>query len=104
DMGRVTDGARIDLLAFSGHRMHAPYGAGILVGPASLREAAEARRIGGGAVRAVARGGATLLQGSDRHEAGSPNVTGAVAIAAAASAPLELRVTPIARPVGALLT
>ena len=83
--------------------MHAPYGAGVLVGPASLLDAAEPRLIGGGAVRAVSRGGATLLRGPDRHEAGSPNVTGAVAIAAAASALRDIGFARIARHEDALV-
>ena len=90
DMRPHEDPGHLDLVVFSGHKMHAPYGAGVLVAPAGLLDVAVPRLIGGGTVRAVSRGGATLLRGTDRHEAGSPNVTGAVAIASAAAALREL--------------
>ena len=97
DIRAHDDPAHIDLLAFSGHKMHAPYGAGVLVAPAALLDGAEPHLIGGGAVRSVTRGGATLVRGTDRHEAGSPNVTGAVAIAAATTALRDLGFEHITR-------
>jgi selenocysteine lyase/cysteine desulfurase len=96
-IGRGDDPSHLDIVVFSGHKMHAPYGAGVLVAPRDLLDAAEPRLIGGGAVRAVSRGGASLTRGTDRHEAGSPNVTGAVAIASAAAAIRELGFDRIAR-------
>ncbi len=43
----------IDYLAFSGHKMYAPFGAGALVGRRDWLDAAPAYLAGGGAVRAV---------------------------------------------------
>lgn len=97
DMRPHDDPGHIDMLSFSGHKMHAPYGAGVLVAAADLLDATEPRLIGGGTVRAVTRLHETLLGGPDRHEAGSPNVTGAVAIAAAAVALQDLGFEHIAR-------
>ena len=74
----------IDVLAFSGHKMYAPFGSGVLVAPRSLLAEGEPFLVGGGAVRAVSLDDVVWADGPDREEAGSPNVVGAVALAAAA--------------------
>ncbi|MEF3402598.1 aminotransferase class V-fold PLP-dependent enzyme [Agromyces sp. CCNWLW203] len=73
----------IDYLAFSGHKAYAPFGAGALVGRADWLDAAPAHLAGGGAVDAVRVDGVDWKHGVERHEAGTPNVIGAVAIARA---------------------
>ncbi|MFB6612265.1 aminotransferase class V-fold PLP-dependent enzyme [Agromyces sp. NPDC056379] len=73
----------IDYLAFSGHKAYAPFGAGALVGPADWLDAAPAYLAGGGAVDAVRVDGVDWKHGVERHEAGTPNVIGAVALARA---------------------
>ncbi|MGL5866550.1 MAG: aminotransferase class V-fold PLP-dependent enzyme [Dermatophilaceae bacterium] len=74
---------RADWLVFSGHKMHAPFGAGALVGRRDWLDAARPYLIGGGATSSVTASGTTWASGSARHEAGSPNVLGAVGLAAA---------------------
>ncbi|AIY17300.1 aminotransferase class V-fold PLP-dependent enzyme [Pimelobacter simplex] len=76
-------GLGIDYLAFSGHKLYAPYGAGVLVGRPDWLEAAPPYLAGGGAVRAVALDAVEWAPVPARHEAGTPNVVGAVALAAA---------------------
>ncbi|WP_030528082.1 aminotransferase class V-fold PLP-dependent enzyme [Phycicoccus jejuensis] len=76
----------VDWVAFSGHKLHAPYGAGALVGRADWLDAAEPHLAGGGASAAVSADGVTWAAGAARHEGGSPNVLGAVALAAACAA------------------
>lgn len=76
----------VDYVAFSGHKLYAPFGAGVLVGPADWLDAARPYLAGGGAVRAVTVDGVEWTTGAARHEAGTPAALGAVAIAAAASA------------------
>jgi selenocysteine lyase/cysteine desulfurase len=80
-------GAGIDLLAFSGHKLYAPFGAGALVG--------DLGGIGGGAPLIQGGGAVDLVTLDDviwahpparRHEAGSPNVPGVVALGAACRA------------------
>lgn len=71
----------IDYLAFSGHKAYAPFGAGALVGRADWLDAAPAYLAGGGAVGAVRIDRVEWKHGVDRHEAGTPNVVGAVALA-----------------------
>jgi selenocysteine lyase/cysteine desulfurase len=73
----------IDCLAISGHKMYAPFGAGALVAPRSLLEDAEPLLAGGGAVDFVTLEDVLWTHLPDRHEAGSPNVLGAVALGAA---------------------
>jgi selenocysteine lyase/cysteine desulfurase len=76
----------VDYLAFSGHKLYAPYGAGVLVGRRDWLEAAPPYLAGGGAVREVRLGGTEWAAAPARHEAGTPNVIGAVALAAACRA------------------
>ncbi|GGK09265.1 putative aminotransferase/cysteine desulfurase [Pilimelia anulata] len=76
----------VDYLAFAGHKLYAPFGAGALVGRRDWLDAAEPFLYGGGAVRDVTPDAITWTTGPSRHEAGSPNVLGAVAMGAAATA------------------
>jgi selenocysteine lyase/cysteine desulfurase len=73
----------IDYLAFSGHKLYAPYGAGALIGRADWLDAAPPYLAGGGAVREVTVERTTWAPAPARHEAGTPNVIGVAAIAAA---------------------
>ncbi|MFK8846164.1 aminotransferase class V-fold PLP-dependent enzyme [Streptomyces sp. Ac-502] len=84
----------VDWVAFSGHKLYAPFGAGVLAGRADWLQAAEPYLAGGGASRTVARradGGVDVdwHTTAARHEAGSPNVIGVYAIAAACKALTE---------------
>lgn len=76
----------VDYVAFSGHKTYAPYGSGALVGAQDWLDAGEPYLAGGGAVRQVAIDDVTWTNAPARHEAGSPNVIGAVALAAACDA------------------
>ncbi|MBH1936790.1 aminotransferase class V-fold PLP-dependent enzyme [Streptomyces sp. AV19] len=81
----------VDWVAFSGHKLYAPFGAGVLAGRADWLRRAEPYLAGGGATRRVTRGaaGEPVVEWHDtvaRHEAGSPNVIGAYAIASACRA------------------
>ncbi|MEU3752086.1 aminotransferase class V-fold PLP-dependent enzyme [Streptomyces olivoreticuli] len=80
-----------DWIAFSGHKLYAPFGAGVLAGRPDWLRDAEPYLAGGGASRAVMRGAGGGVDvewhdGAARHEAGSPNVIGAYAIASACKA------------------
>lgn len=73
----------VDYVAFSGHKTYAPFGAGALVGRRDWLDEGTPYLAGGGAVRDV-RTDRTLWQPAPaRHEGGSPNVLGAVALAEA---------------------
>lgn len=81
----------VDYVAFSGHKLYAPYGAGVLAGRADWLDAAEPYLVGGGATARVGQCGITWATGAARHEGGSPNVVGAVALAAACAVLQERR-------------
>jgi selenocysteine lyase/cysteine desulfurase len=77
----------VDYVVLSGHKLYAPFGTGALVGRADWLRAAYPYLAGGGATRQVAERGDRLSvswnYGPERHEAGSPNVVGAHALAVA---------------------
>jgi selenocysteine lyase/cysteine desulfurase len=76
----------VDYLVFSGHKLYAPLGAGVLVGRGDWLDAAAPYLAGGGAVQHVGDGAVTWHTGPARHEGGTPNVPGALALAAACEA------------------
>ncbi len=78
--------ASADFLAFSGHKLYAPFGSGALIGPRSLFESGDPFLAGGGAVDLVGLDEVIWTAPPDREEAGSPNVVGAVALHAAIDA------------------
>ncbi|WP_323958811.1 aminotransferase class V-fold PLP-dependent enzyme [Arthrobacter sp. JZ12] len=71
----------IDYVAFSGHKLYAPFGAGVLVGRPDWLDAGSPHLAGGGAVKAVKVDSVSWTTGPARHEGGSPNVLGAAALA-----------------------
>ena len=75
-----------DYLAFSGHKLYAPFGCGALIGPRTLFETGDPFLAGGGAVDLVGLDEVIWTAPPDREEAGSPNVIGAVALHAAIDA------------------
>ncbi|MFJ4875745.1 aminotransferase class V-fold PLP-dependent enzyme [Streptomyces sp. NPDC088745] len=84
----------VDWVAFSGHKLYAPFGSGVLAGRADWLQEAEPYLAGGGASKKVARradGGVDVEWHTTaaRHEAGSPNVIGVYSIAAACKALTE---------------
>ncbi|HEU5353171.1 MAG TPA: aminotransferase class V-fold PLP-dependent enzyme [Actinocrinis sp.] len=76
----------VDYVAFSGHKLYAPYGSGALVGRRDWLDAAPAYLAGGGAVREVTTETTEWAPAPARHEAGTPNVLGAAALAKACEA------------------
>ena len=86
----VVDGAQLaphrplppgsDFIAWSGHKMYAPFGAGVLVGPVDAFKEGDPFLAGGGAVDLVDLDEVVWTDPPDREEAGSPNVVGAVAL------------------------
>ncbi|HEX3980244.1 MAG TPA: aminotransferase class V-fold PLP-dependent enzyme, partial [Acidimicrobiales bacterium] len=75
-----------DFLAFSGHKLYAPFGSGALIGPRAFFETGDPFLAGGGAVDLVGLDEVVWTAPPDREEAGSPNVVGAVALQAAVEA------------------
>lgn len=77
------DPEHIDFLALSAHKMYAPFGTGALVGPKEFFERGAPDMVGGGVVEVVTLDEAHWNHPPHKEEAGSPNVIGGVALAAA---------------------
>jgi selenocysteine lyase/cysteine desulfurase len=69
-----------DFIAFSGHKLYAPFGAGALIGPRRAFTSGDPFLAGGGAVTLVDLDEVIWNDPPDREEAGSPNVVGAIAL------------------------
>ena len=74
-----------DFIAWSGHKMYAPFGVGVLIGPRRVFTHGDPFIVGGGAVELVALDEVIWTGPPEREEAGTPNVVGAVALEAAVS-------------------
>lgn len=83
DVRPSSDPGHIDFLVFSGHKIYAPFGIGALVGPRDFFSRGTPATVGGGAVSFVSLDEVEWSDPPHRDEAGSPNVVGAVALAAA---------------------
>jgi selenocysteine lyase/cysteine desulfurase len=68
-----------DYVAYSGHKLYAPFGAGALIGPRRTFETGDPFLAGGGAVDLVDLDEVIWTEPPEREEAGSPNVVGVVA-------------------------
>jgi selenocysteine lyase/cysteine desulfurase len=73
----------VDFVAWSGHKMYAPFGAGALIGPRRVFAEGDPFLAGGGAVDLVDLDEVVWTDPPEREEAGSPNVLGAIALHAA---------------------
>ncbi|HET7419246.1 MAG TPA: aminotransferase class V-fold PLP-dependent enzyme [Candidatus Dormibacteraeota bacterium] len=83
------DPRHLDFVSLSGHKMYAPYGAGVLVAPRDFFAGAP-EIMGGGAISIVTWEDTYWADLPEREEAGSPNVIGAVALGVAIDTLLEL--------------
>ena len=73
----------VDYVAWSGHKMYAPFGAGALIGPRAAFTSGDPFLAGGGAVDLVDLDEVVWTEPPEREEAGSPNVLGSIAMHAA---------------------
>ena len=85
DMKDPDDPGHIDFLAFSAHKMYAPFGTGALIGPRAFFEQGDPDMVGGGVVDVVTLDNAFWNHPPQKEEAGSPNVVGGIAMAEAAA-------------------
>lgn len=72
-----------DFLAFSGHKLYAPTGIGVLWGRKELLDQLPPWQGGGEMIREVSFAGTTYNDPPFKYEAGTPNIEGAIALAAA---------------------
>jgi cysteine desulfurase / selenocysteine lyase len=83
DVKGPSDIEHIDFLAGAGHKAYAPFGAGFLYGPRALMNEAPPYLPGGGTAAQVSSFSAEYLPAPDRHQGGTPNIGGVVAMSRA---------------------
>lgn len=80
DMKPFNSTRHIDYLAFSGHKMYAPFGTGVLIGPKETFEKGAPEYAGGGTVRTVTPTNVVWDDPPNKEEAGTPNLMGVLAL------------------------
>lgn len=98
------DPEHLDYVAMSAHKMYAPFGTGALIGDRETFLNGAPEYQGGGTVEIVSADDVHWAELPDREEAGTPNVIGAVAMAAAAKALMAADMAGITRHESALTT
>lgn len=83
DMRPTHSPEHIDFLVFSAHKMYAPFGTGVLIGPKAVFDQGAPEFSGGGTVRVVTSDRVFWDDTPHRDEAGTPNLMGVVALVAA---------------------
>lgn len=80
----------IDFLVFSGHKMYAPFGTGVLIGPREYFDSKAPEYSGGGTIDIVTPDLVRWAKTPARDEAGTPNVMGVIALTEAIKTLSEL--------------
>jgi selenocysteine lyase/cysteine desulfurase len=83
DLRDIGDTGGPDFFAAAGHKAYAPMGAAFLIAPTDLIDEKPPYRPGGGTVKLVGTDEVLWTRGHDRHEGGTPNIPGIVAMGAA---------------------
>jgi selenocysteine lyase/cysteine desulfurase len=91
------DPEHLDFVVLSAHKMYAPFGTGALIGAREVFLQGEPEYRGGGTVEIVTPDEVSWAGLPDREEAGSPNVVGAVALAAAVRALTDIGMDAVQR-------
>ncbi len=82
DVKPIGSPQHLDFIVFSAHKVYAPFGSGGLVGEKEFFDSVEPDQRGGGTVQIVTLDEVIWADAPERNEAGSPNVLGAIALAA----------------------
>ncbi|NLN14792.1 MAG: aminotransferase class V-fold PLP-dependent enzyme [Tissierellia bacterium] len=80
DMKPKEEDEHIDFLAFSAHKMYAPFGSGVLIAPKDIFKDGHSEIIGGGTIDFVSMEDTIWLNPPQKEEAGTPNLMGVVAL------------------------
>lgn len=80
DMKILDDSQHIDFVAFSAHKMYAPFGIGALVAPKELFSQGHSEIVGGGTVKFVSKDDVIWEDPPAKEEAGTPNLMGVLAL------------------------
>ncbi|MCT4597960.1 MAG: aminotransferase class V-fold PLP-dependent enzyme [Vallitalea sp.] len=80
DMKSNCSDEHIDYLVFSSHKMYAPFGTGVLIGPKKTFRQGAPTHVGGGTVKIVTPNFVMWDDQPYKEEAGTPNIMGVVAL------------------------
>lgn len=83
DVRPCDDAGHLDFLAAAGHKAYAPFGAAFLHGPRDVFDQAKPYIPGGGTAVEVTADDVQWVGAPDRHQGGTPNVGGVIALASA---------------------
>lgn len=86
-----------DFIAFSGHKIFAPFGVGVLYGKEALLNSLPPYQFGGSMISEVGFEESTYLPSPQRFEAGTPNVSGAIGLATALDFFMALDINEVRR-------
>jgi len=86
----------IDFLAFSAHKIYAPFGLGVLVADKDTFIDGDPDMVGGGTVALVSEDHAYWTDAPEKEEAGTPNVAGTIALAKALNLIMDIGMDQIA--------
>ena len=87
----------LDFLAFSAHKIYAPFGLGVLVADRETFREGDPDMVGGGTVDLVSEDYAYWTDAPEKEEAGTPNVAGTIALAKALKIIMDIGMDDIAR-------
>lgn len=83
DVRPAGDPEHLDFVAAAGHKAYAPFGAAFLYGPRGVMDAAPPYLPGGGTAARVGPANVEYVAAPDRHQGGTPNIGGVLAMAEA---------------------
>ncbi|NJK32161.1 MAG: aminotransferase class V-fold PLP-dependent enzyme [Deltaproteobacteria bacterium] len=83
DVRPPDDPEHLDFVAAAGHKAYAPFGSSFLYGPRWLMDEAPPYLPGGGTASRVSAHGVEFVASPDRHQGGTPNIGGVIALAEA---------------------
>lgn len=96
DMRPIGHPQHLDFLAFSAHKIYAPFGLGVLITDRETFKEGDPDIVGGGTVDLVSEDYAYWTDAPEKEEAGTPNIVGAIALAKALKILMEIGLENIA--------
>lgn len=95
DMRPIDSNDHIDYIAFSAHKMYAPFGVGALVAPKEIFKEGFSEQVGGGTVKFVSIEDTIWADPPEKEEAGTPNLMGVVALSTSIKTLQNLKMTKV---------